>query len=131
MVWLAFLGGALENSEGDREAPPPSSSMARDLAVGGGERGERGFPWRSFWDGERDFGAHARVKEGGAVATVCRGRVEDNVERVKGGERRGSDTLVIVTEGVGWDLGVVAPGGGVQRSTVGARGSSRGGGCDG
>jgi hypothetical protein len=45
------------------------------------------------------------VKEGGAVATVCRGRVEDNVERVKGGERRGSDTLVIVTEGVGWGVG--------------------------
>jgi hypothetical protein len=46
--------------------------------------------------------------------------VEDNMDRVEGGERRGSDTLVIVTEDVVWGVGSGcrgsgAPGGGVQR----------------
>jgi hypothetical protein len=86
---------------GDPEALP-SASMAGDLAAGGKEGGERGFPWRPFWDGECEFGAHERVKEEGAVAAVWRHRAEDGVER---GERRCSDTLVVVIKGVGWGVG--------------------------
>lgn len=49
--------------------------------------------------------ACTRVKEEGAVAAIWRGRVEDGVERVEGGERRSSDALLVVIEAVGWGVG--------------------------
>jgi hypothetical protein len=93
--WLEVEGreGELGSGEvpaievcGDPKALP-SASMAGDLAAGGEEGGERGFPWRPFCDGECESGAHERVKEEGAVAAVWRHHVEDDMERVESGER--------------------------------------------